>query len=60
VAAACLAGVTRNQVQHHVDKDMIIFKDREAAIFTADVLLCCVGLARGLHELGNGDNRWRR
>ncbi|WP_437230206.1 tetratricopeptide repeat protein [Planctomicrobium sp. SH661] len=39
-AAACLAGVTRNQVQHHVDTGMVIFSDRAAAVFTAEVLLC--------------------
>lgn len=39
-AAAYLAGVTRNQVQHHVDTGMIIFTDRAAAVFTAEVLLC--------------------
>ena len=43
-AAALFAGVTRNQVQHQVDTGMIIFTDREAATFTADVLLslCCL------------------
>ena len=43
-AAALFAGVTRNQVQHQVDKGMVIFTDRGAAIFTADVLLsmCCI------------------
>jgi hypothetical protein len=39
-AAACLAGVTRNQVQHHVDTGMVIFADRAAAVFTAEVFLC--------------------
>lgn len=39
-AAAQLAGVVRNQVQHHVDTGMIIFTDRAAAVFTAEVLLC--------------------
>jgi hypothetical protein len=43
-AAALFAGATRNQVQHQVDKSMVIFTDRESAIFTADVLLslCCI------------------
>ena len=43
-AAALLAGVTRNQVQHQVDTGMVIFTDRAAAIFTVDVLLslCCL------------------
>jgi hypothetical protein len=39
-AAALLAGVTRNQVQHQVDTGMVIFTDRGAAVFVADVLLC--------------------
>jgi hypothetical protein len=39
-AAAYLAGVARNQVHHQVETTMIIFHDRAAAIFTADVLLC--------------------
>jgi hypothetical protein len=30
---------TRNQVQHHVDRRMILYKDVETSIFTADVLL---------------------
>lgn len=30
---------TRNQVQHHVDRRMILHKDVEAAAFTADVLV---------------------
>jgi hypothetical protein len=37
--AAYLAGIARNQVQHQVDKRMVIFTDSGAAIFTADVLL---------------------
>jgi len=39
-AAAYLAGVARNQVQHQVETTMVIFHDRAAAIFTAQVLLC--------------------
>jgi putative oxidoreductase len=39
-AAAYLAGITRNQVQHQVDTTMVLFTDRAAAIFTAEVLLC--------------------
>jgi hypothetical protein len=39
MTAAYLAGVTRNQVQHGVDKRMLIFKDRGDAAFTADVFL---------------------
>lgn len=38
-AAAVLAGVTRNQVQHQVDRAMITFADRKAAEFTVEVLL---------------------
>jgi hypothetical protein len=39
ITAAYLAGVTRNQVQHQVEKQMVIFVDREAAAFTVDALL---------------------
>ncbi|MBS0207969.1 MAG: hypothetical protein JSS27_03350 [Planctomycetes bacterium] len=39
-AAAYLAAVTRNQVQHQVADTMVIFSDRAAATFTVDVLLC--------------------
>jgi hypothetical protein len=39
MTAAYLAGVTRNQVQHGVEKRMLIFKDREDVAFTADVFL---------------------
>jgi len=45
-AAAYLAGVTRNQVQHQVENSMIIFGDRNAAIFVADVLICLCRLNR--------------
>lgn len=38
-AAAVLAGVIRNQVQHQVDRTMVTFVDRRAAQFTVDVLL---------------------
>jgi hypothetical protein len=38
-AAAVLAGVTRNQVQHQVDRGMVTFANRKAAQFTVDVLL---------------------
>lgn len=38
-AAAVLAGVTRNQVQHQVDPAMVTFTDWKAAQFTVDVLL---------------------
>jgi len=38
-AAAVLAGVTRNQVQHQVDRGMVTFVDRTAALFTVDVLV---------------------
>jgi hypothetical protein len=37
--AVYLLYATRNQVQHHVDKRMILYKDPETAVFTADVLL---------------------
>lgn len=43
-AAAVLAGVTRNQVQHQVDRAMVTFTTRRAAVFTADVLLCLCNL----------------
>jgi hypothetical protein len=39
-AAAYLAGVARNQVQHQVDDKMVLFCDRGAAMFTIDVLMC--------------------
>ncbi len=39
-AAAYLAAVTRNQVQHQVADTMVIFTDRPAAAFTVDALLC--------------------
>ncbi len=39
MTAAYLAGATRNQVQHGVEKQMLIFKDRGDAAFTADVFL---------------------
>lgn len=45
-AAALLAGVTRNQVQHQVNQGMIIYTDREAAVFTADTLLTLCRLSR--------------
>jgi len=39
-AAAYLAAVTRNQVQHQVAVTMVIFTDPAAATFTVDTLLC--------------------
>jgi tetratricopeptide (TPR) repeat protein len=48
-AAALFAGVTRNQVQHQVDASMVIFTDRAAATFTADVLLSLCRIDRWAH-----------
>jgi hypothetical protein len=36
--AVYLLYATRNQVQHHVDRRMILYQKPETAIFTSDVL----------------------